>query len=110
MVKLITMNEAGCMAEKMHGPFVVSAPDLTIPNIFSPNGDGINDFFNVTYTGSQPFRISVKDRWGVSMFETINKTHYWNGAYQSGDSPEGVYFYSITIGEKAYTGHVTLVR
>ncbi|MFN8397864.1 MAG: gliding motility-associated C-terminal domain-containing protein [Bacteroidia bacterium] len=40
--------------------------DLFIPNVFSPNDDGLNDIFLLNYTGSQPLTLRVYDRWGIS--------------------------------------------
>ena len=111
-VTLLAKNEIGCMTEIKHGPYQIVSPDLSIPNIFSPNGDGINDRFIVLYTGNQAFRMEVKDRWGVPVYKGENKTQGWDGRIMGGtnDAPEGVYFYQVSIGEKTFTGNVTMVR
>ena len=111
-VTLITKNQIGCMTTLSHGPYSVVVPEIEIPNIFSPNADGINDRFNVNYTGDQPFKMEVRDRWGVQMFKGDNRTQGWDGRMMgnTNDAPEGVYFYLVTIGEKTFTGNVTLVR
>ncbi|HEX2899056.1 MAG TPA: gliding motility-associated C-terminal domain-containing protein, partial [Bacteroidia bacterium] len=90
---------------------VVVVPDLFIPNVFSPNGDGVNDMFNVQYTGDQPFTCQVFDRWGVRLWETQNKTHGWDGKNAKGeDVTDGVYFYLAKVGNREFVGEVTLVR
>ena len=101
----------GCVTTLKHGPFIVKSPELSIPNIFSPNGDGINDQFVITYSGSQAFAIDVTDRWGVRVFKSTSKIQSWDGkAGNAADAAEGVYFYNLRIGDKSYVGNVTLVR
>lgn len=110
-VTLIATNDNGCHGRAIHGPFIVMTPELFIPNVFSPNDDGINDLFLPQYTGHQPFNLQIYDRWGVLIFETRNKTQGWNGKDMKGmDVVEGVYYYHVDIGDKQYTGSVTMVR
>ena len=110
-VTLSAWSAEGCKSQIVHGPFIVLAPDLFIPNVFSPNDDGLNDFFLPQYTGSQPYVLQIFDRWGVQHFNTNSKTMPWNGKTVDGDPlPEGVFFYVLKVGEKEYTGNVTLVR
>lgn len=108
---LTTVNAYGCVSKLQQGPVVITIPDLFIPNVFSPNGDGINDQFTVQYRGSQPFNLQVFDRWGVELHQTLNKEAHWDGRNQDGQPvTDGVYFYNLNIGGKGYTGEVTLVR
>jgi gliding motility-associated-like protein len=110
-VTLIANNALGCHSRITKGPFIVVTPDLFIPNVFSPNGDGINDMFLVQYTGAQPFNLQITDRWGVKMYAATNKVQGWNGKnMQAEDVTDGVYYYHVKIGNKDYTGPVTLMR
>lgn len=110
-VKLRTTNAFGCISEAIHGPIVIQVPELFIPNVFSPNGDGLNDVFLVDYKGAQPFNLQIFDRWGVLLHQTRSKQASWQGTNLDGlNVPEGVFYYTVTIGDKAYTGPVTLVR
>lgn len=111
MVTLVTRNDFGCVSEVTHGPYIVLIPELFIPNVFTPNADGINDRFLVEYNGSQTFTLSVFDRWGVQLYESSNKQQGWDGKNQDGvDVPEGAYFYHVMVGGKKYAGSMTLVR
>lgn len=71
---------------------------LVIPNVFTPNGDGINDELLFNYYGNAFYQIAVYDRWGKQIFNTTDKTAMWNGKTGSGaDVPEGVYYVSVRI-------------
>jgi gliding motility-associated-like protein len=110
-VTLTVHSPEGCAAEVTHGPYIVMTPDLFIPNVFSPNGDGVNDFFQVQYTGDQPFNCAVFDRWGVKLWQTNNKTATWDGKDLNGaEVPEGVYFYTAKVGNRDFNNNLTLMR
>ncbi|MDW8334976.1 MAG: gliding motility-associated C-terminal domain-containing protein, partial [Bacteroidia bacterium] len=87
---------------------------LYIPNVFTPNGDGVNDLFTVQTRGFERIEMQIFDRWGTMVFSGAND---WNGKYlNNGENcPAGTYFYVV----KAYrrdgrlfhrTGGVTLTR
>jgi gliding motility-associated-like protein len=110
-VTLTVTNAEGCATEITHGPFLVLAPSLFIPNVFSPNDDGVNDEFVVNYTGDQHFSLQIFDRWGVLQFSSINKVKGWDGTNPTGlKVVDGVYYYKITAGTQEYVGEITLVR
>lgn len=110
-VRLLARDEFGCSDTILHGPYIVMAPELFIPNVFSPNNDDINDRFLVEYSGSQPIDLQVFDRWGVRVYQSKNKTQGWNGLDENGSAvSEGVYFYRLVVGDKEFAGEVTLVR
>lgn len=110
-VSLLVQNEFGCVSRVMHGPYIVFAPDLFIPNVFSPNADGINDRFLVEYTGSQSFDLTIFDRWGVQLYQARDKNEGWNGTDVNGEAvPDGTYYYHVKVRDKKYVGQVSLVR
>ncbi|MCB9233425.1 MAG: PKD domain-containing protein [Bacteroidia bacterium] len=114
-VTLHVTTEFGCNSEVTHGPFLVNAPDLLIPNVFTPNGDGFQDRWMINYTGSQPVQISIMDRWGVEQYNSRNKNEGWDGNSTSpilsgAPASEGVYYYVVKIGDKEYVGNLTLLR
>ena len=110
-VTLTATDGKGCVAVDSLGIYDVRVPGLVIPNIFTPNGDGFNDEFQVVYEGGENYQLKVFDRWGRPYFETTSPNEFWKGTSQNGsDASEGVYFYSVQVGEKGYTGNVTLLR
>lgn len=110
-VTLHATSAEGCTDEVTQGPIIVLAPELFIPNVFSPNGDGNNDVFRVDYTGNQPFNLQVKDRWGEPVHGSSNKNGEWDGRNLSGvNVPEGVYYYTVTVGGKDFVGVITVLR
>ncbi len=85
--------------------------DVNIPNVFTPNGDGHNDFF--TAPGLPPnncdeqfVQAEVVNRWGRSVYTTRDRTFSWDGQ----DQPAGVYYYAIYYTRHTYKGTVTLIR
>ncbi|WNJ18168.1 gliding motility-associated C-terminal domain-containing protein [Pontibacter sp. G13] len=105
-VSLTIRDEVGCKHTITKGPIQVLQPNLFIPNVFSPNGDGINDVFKVEYEGNEPVYIEIFDRWGLIVFRGGASQETWDG----GDQPEGVYFYIVRIGNDIYRGDLTLLR
>jgi gliding motility-associated-like protein len=88
---------------------------LNIPNVFTPNGDGINDFFKIRATGFSGFHCSIYNRWGQKMYEWDNAGGSWNGkSPQGSDAPDGTYYYILEVSgykaDKAYRGFLTLSR
>lgn len=67
-----------------------------IPNVFTPNGDGINDFFAVQTSGLSRMVLRVFTRSGALVHENTANVIQWDGKNQMGnDLPEGIYFYVI---------------
>lgn len=84
---------------------------LTIPNAFSPNGDGINDQFKIKgFELYSDATITIIDRWGETIYFTDQPTEAWDGTYNGKDAVEDTYFYILFINEKEYTGYIELRR
>jgi len=111
VVTLTVTDQNGCVSTVTLGDYDIFAPDLLIPNVFSPNGDGVNDGFTVRYTGKELFRMEVFDRWGRLLYEADAQDKPWMGTDSGGNVVnDGVYYYSVQIGDQTYTGNVTLMR
>lgn len=67
-----------------------------IPNVFTPNGDGINDFFTVQTSGLSRIVLRIFTRSGALVHENTANVIQWDGKNQMGNElPEGIYFYVI---------------
>lgn len=85
-----------------------------IPNVFTPNGDGINDLFAFKNHELWELETCIRNRWGMVVFEGQND-HWWDGTIHGQPAAEGVYFYVVTarnhFGQhKEFHGVVTLLR
>jgi gliding motility-associated-like protein len=110
-VTLTVTDANGCVSTITYGPYLVSIPDLFIPNVFSPNGDNINDEYLVNYSGNEDYSFQIFDRWGRKIFESDTPGEAWLGTNLNGnEAVAGVYYYTVRIGEKVLKGNVTLVR
>jgi gliding motility-associated-like protein len=90
------------------GVSVVVDCEIIVPNVFSPNNDGVNDVWiieGITYTNNT---VRVFNRWGNVVYEVRNYRNTW----KANDVPDGTYFYEINVErhDKPYTGHVTILR
>ncbi len=120
--KVEVINDAGCRSQDEIRVFISKDRRVYIPNAFSPNEDGRNDFFTV-YGGQGVERIhhlQVFSRWGEMMYEITDldpgdEEMGWNGRFNSRIMPNGVYTYIARIefidGEvELFTGSVNLIR
>jgi gliding motility-associated-like protein len=73
-----------------------ATPLLEIPNVFTPNGDGINDVFLVHGKSITEFHAILFNRWGKKIFEWDNVEKGWDGKIAGADASPGVYYYVIT--------------
>jgi gliding motility-associated-like protein len=103
--------------EKTYSNILILRQDnsFRIPTAFSPNGDGLNDFFVVKGKIFGSFRLQVLDRWGQVIFVSTNPQIGWNGQIKGQDAPVGVYVYSLTTADSNgrpinKTGSFTLVK
>jgi len=82
-----------------------------IPRFFTPNGDLVNDTFNLNgielYNNSQ---VSIFDRYGKLLKNSMNSPFSWNGTFNNQLLPTGDYWYIIVIDNQKFTGHFTLKR
>ena len=69
--------------------------DIELPNVFTPNGDGTNDYFQMLfYGGLSTFECIIVNRWGNTVRQFDNPAFQWDGTDENGDKmEEGVYFY-----------------
>ncbi len=87
-------------------------PNISIPNAFTPNGDGVNDTWNIAgleYDPTSEVRIFTRN--GQQIFESKGYPKPWDGIYNGKQLPTGVYYYVITAKKNTqrYSGSVTII-
>lgn len=74
----------------------VNISSLRCPNVFSPDGNGLNDYWRVTYSSLADFHCWIFNRWGTLVFETTDPGEGWDGKYNGRYVDTGVYYYVVT--------------
>lgn len=90
-VTLIACNAGGCCDTVTHTVLVETNSICSFANVFTPNGDGMNDVFKVNCERIVEFNIVIFNRWGNKMFESNDINNSWDGE----NAPDGTYFYII---------------
>jgi gliding motility-associated-like protein len=110
--KLTVTNTYGCNASD--SLWVTVLKELKLPNSFSPNGDGINDQWDIPFASAYPnIKISVFNRNGTIVFQSTGNYTPWRGNDANNQPlPIGTYYYVIDLntGEKPLAGWVSLIR
>lgn len=111
---VLTAEKNGCIA---YDQMVVNvSEDLVIPTTFTPNGDGINDTFEILYIEKyQNNSLKILDRWGQVIYETIAYDYdkAWDGKKRNGEYAEGVYFYHLELNDEKHSvinGSITILK
>lgn len=118
---VIDLNSNGITNEESENtptPITIGEHEIWVPEGFSPNGDGENDYLIIK--GNEYFTISIKiiNRWGNSIYESADYQDDWNGKPNTGllidnsEVPEGTYFYIIDLNNKTkpIQGSITIKR
>ncbi len=104
----VTNDNSGCSDTKTESVYAYEM-EVDVPNVFTPNGDGINDEFMVVYKSIKDFHMTIFNRWGRKVFYTTNPGKSWNGKIGGNKASQGVYFYYIVA--KGYNeGEKTVLK
>jgi gliding motility-associated-like protein len=102
-VELIVTNKEGCKDSTIFDYIDVIEGIIEIPNTFTPNNDGYNDFFAINASGIESFQLKIFNRWGMKLFTSNSINIMWDGYNQSGlQCPDGTYYYILKA--TGYTG------
>ncbi len=70
--------------------------ELLVPNVFTPNGDGVNDYFEVTTDGTTVYEFTIFTRSGTRIYHSVSPRIFWDGKSLGGrELSEGIYYYVI---------------
>ena len=118
----VTDDQTGCQHLAVKD-FILDGEDVTsnMPNVFSPNDDGLNDFFNVitadpmNQEGVEIIDFKIYNRWGKLIYNNDKPETGWDGIYDGIVAPAEVYSYFIEYSingcnNKNIKGNITLVR
>ena len=114
-VALIVTSDHGCIDTIVET--IVVGPDygIYVPNIFTPNDDGLNDIFQPKGFGITNYELRIFNRWGEELMFTNDFAHGWDGFYKGKLSQEDTYTWKINLTNvfgKSHelSGHVTLIK
>jgi gliding motility-associated-like protein len=68
---------------------------ITLPNVFTPNNDGINDVFTLGDIVSKAYDLTIYDRNGAKVYNTTEPASGWDGTFNGNPCAEGVYYYAV---------------
>lgn len=117
LVTLIASNQMGCSdTAEMNIQVLECNSNIFIPNSFTPNGDEINNFFNVFSTCTYTAKVTIFNRWGQEVYSYTHENWGWDGNFVSGNPmPVGVYVYLVEINDlngesHTFRGQLNLLR
>lgn len=122
LVKTVATSKYGCADSALITINAYFRSHLALPNVFTSNGDGNNDYFYVI-AGKEVTQVKlfrVMNRWGATVFNSNNTlpnsyTDGWNGTQNGKPAEEGTYIYQIIVQlsngtTETYKGNITLIR
>ncbi len=94
-------QEAGIRESNSQVLILYKSSNLHFPDAFSPDGDGLNDLFEVNARFVAEFDLMIFNRWGELIFQTNDLTESWNGVLNGRDVQEGAYVMKVRITDEA---------
>lgn len=117
LVTLVVSNNQGCSDTSYQKVIVEENFAVYFPNSFTPDDNGMNDYFYAFGEGIQTFEMRIYDRWGKMVFSSDHQQIPWNGKFlnNGNECPLGVYVYSVIVSDPAgkihsFKGTVNLIR
>ncbi|MGE0636438.1 MAG: PKD domain-containing protein [Bacteroidia bacterium] len=117
IVTLIVYNGEGCVDTAVVDFSATNYSniefDLLVPNIITPNADGLNDCFQPGFEGefNECFTLKIFNRWGALIFESIAQGDCWDGRTKAGNPVDsGTYFYLLEINGIEKAGFMTVAH
>jgi len=120
-ISAMISDTAGCLASDSMRLTVIVPRIIFIPNVFSPNGDGVNDYFTISGRSNlvNIGYLRIYDRWGNQLFEKTNLTpgvdaEGWDGRFKDQPMQPGVYVFVAKLDyediSEVVKGEITIVR
>ncbi|MFZ9296279.1 MAG: gliding motility-associated C-terminal domain-containing protein [Bacteroidia bacterium] len=114
-VTLITVNDLGCSDTLTKNIEVLEDYHVYVPDVFTPNGDGLNDVFKPLVNGVRLYKIFVYNRSGKLIFSSRDETDFWDGTLNGNELEQGIYQWIMEVSTskeefKKLSGQVYLSR
>lgn len=109
---LTATSEQGCLPS-VDNISISVFPKITVPNSFSPNGDGINDIWEIPAAHAfQKVSIKILNRSGQVVFESNGPFRPWDGTTNGKELPSAVYYYRVYFNDdlETFSGWINLIR
>ena len=104
-------SDKGCSSSDMVFVKILRSP--LVPNIFSPNGDGVHDRWEIPFLMSYPgCTVDVYNRYGQLVYQSLGYDKPWDGIINGNQAPVGTYYYIIDPknGKQKMSGYVDVIR
>ncbi|MDD3630554.1 MAG: PKD domain-containing protein [Bacteroidales bacterium] len=101
-VVLTVSDQYGCIDTVGANIIINDITNIFLPNAFTPNGNDLNELYNIMGTGIDPstFEMRIYDRWGKQLFYTTDINQGWDGTYNGEPVPQGSYIIAIKYSNK----------
>jgi len=116
-IMLAIADSNGCVDTVYKSVEVKEDYQIYVPNTFTPDNDGINDFFFAKGTeGALEFRMEIYDRWGLLIWEGHKMSSQWDGTYLNAPVPMDTYVWKVQVlipndeEQRVYIGHVNVLH
>ena len=112
-------DEYGCVGSDTVSVKEICPTRIYVPNAFSPNFDGTNDRFGIYGFHIKSMKLTIFDRWGGVLFETVDPEERWDGTVNGEPAATGVYLWQLQVEgfeadgdifSEVQAGTVTLLR
>ncbi len=112
---VVTVSSGSCVLTDTVQVDLGNAGAVAPVNVFTPNGDGINDVLDFSTAAAEGFDLEVYSRWGTPLFRSANPAQGWDGTFNGSPAEEGVYYWRLRTTDcfgnpEDVTGFVSLMR
>lgn len=109
----VTQVVNNCESNRILVKVRLGSSPVTVSNVFTPNGDGINDYWNIAGIENFPNAITmIFNRYGAKIFESKSSPINFDGKFHGNELPVGTYYYIINLGSgcTVLSGSITIIR
>lgn len=111
----VEVTDANGCSRKEAFSYKPSEAKVFIPNTFTPNKDGLNEYFLPNIDCYSSFKLMIFDRWGKFLFQTTSRNEVWDGTYNGSSLSSGMYIYKLKVVDtegkiKEHNGYIQILR